>query len=126
MMMAVADRHGQGVGGVRRSHGTAGQQPRDHHRNLFLVGMAGSDHRLLDDHRQILRHRQAAQRRRQQGNAAGHAELEGGGRVLVRQGHLDRRGVRRMGRHHRSDAAMKLQQPLGEFGAGVGDDNAVG
>jgi len=46
--------------------------------------------------------------------------------VTERQAVLDRSGLGAMQRDHLGEAAVQLQQALGEFRLGVGDDNTVG
>jgi len=58
--MRMADRDGQRVGRVGGGDRAARQQPAHHHLHLLLVGMAGPDHRFLDEIGGILGDRQAA------------------------------------------------------------------
>ena len=66
-------------------------------------------------------------RRHQQGHAAGLAELQRGARILVDEGLLDRRLVRRIGGEDRLRAVLQLDQPVGQRAAFASElDAAVG
>jgi len=67
--MGVADRDRQRIGGVLPGIDT-GQKQSDHHGDLVLVGVTGSDDRLFHQVRRILENRQAGPGRRQHDDAA--------------------------------------------------------
>ena len=113
-VVGMADGDRQGIGGVGRLGQTTGQQHADHHLDLLLVGMAGADHRFLDQIGRIFGDRQAGERRHQQHHAAGDAQLQGRGRVLVDEGLLDRGGDGLILLDHRAQAVVQLDQALGQ------------
>ena len=66
-----------------------GQKHADHHAHLRLVAMAGADDAFLHQVRRVFGNRHAGPRRHHHGNAAGLAELERRGRILVDEGRFD-------------------------------------
>ncbi|MCY1558813.1 hypothetical protein D9M68_957810 [compost metagenome] len=68
--MGMADGDSQRIGGVCSLEIGRRQQCLDHELDLSLVGMAGADHRFLDQVGGIFGDRQAPRRRRQQRHAA--------------------------------------------------------
>ena len=123
--MGVADRDGERVGGVGRcrSRSPDSRIRRTIICDLRLVGMAGADHRFLDQVGRIFGDRQPALGRRQQHDAAGDAELQGRGRVLVDKGLLDRGLVGAKALEHGADLAEQRDQPHRQrlIGGGMGD-----
>ena len=84
----VADRHGEGVGGVIRGRHRVEREDRPHHLpDLFLVGAAVAADRLLDSKRASI------QRTRRRRTTRRRARLPGPGRRRVRCGRRRRRTI---------------------------------
>src|SRR3954453_8494488 len=112
--MGVGYRDRQRVGGVWRFRLGLWQQYLEHQQYLVLVGMAGSDHRLLDLVRRILSNRYPEHRRRQHRNSPRLTKLQRGPAVLVDEG-LFNRGFRRIEiAEHGGKPFVDRQQPRGE------------
>ena len=125
-MVRVADGDRQGIGRIGALEGRRRQQDLDHHLDLRLFGMAGADHRFLDQVGGVLAHRQPAQCRRHQHHAARLAQLQRRTRPGGNKGLFHRRLLGRIGVEHLDDAAMQLDQPVGECALDRRRDGAAG
>ena len=113
--MDVADRQGEGVGGVEGDAGAlAGQQRKDHGPDLLLFGLAVADQRLLDEARLVLEDGDGRAGGGGEQDAAGVGELERRGDVFGGEDGLDRDGRRTdLGRGARAAAANRKSSLAG-------------
>ena len=122
----MADRHGEGVGGVALGAVFKVEQDLDHVLDLQLVGVAAADDGLLDLRRRELEHGQAAAGAGDDGSAARLAQLERRIDVAVDE-HLFDRHLHRLvalddGLHFVEDDPQPLRHlPLRRAYAAVGD-----
>ena len=88
-VVRVRHRDGERIGGVVRTRVGLGQKHADHHANLRLVAVAGTDDAFLHYVRRIFGDWHTGPRRHHHGNAPGLAELERRGSILVDERRLD-------------------------------------
>jgi len=124
--MGMGDGDRQRVGGIMARWSGLGQQHAEHHADLRLVAMAGADDGLLDKIRCVFGDQHPGLGGHHEGDAAGLAELQGGGGVLVDEGGLNRRLVRPVCVDHLHHRVMERHQPHGERGRLVGLGRAAG
>src|SRR6516162_6180147 len=125
-VVGVADGDGKRVGGIGARQQCRRQEALHHHLHLRLFRVADAHHRLLDEVGGVFEDGDAARRRREQHHAAGDAELQGGGWVLVDEGLLDSGRIGPKFVEHAVELAEELDQALGERHAGGRVDDTVG
>jgi hypothetical protein len=108
----VAKRDGQRVRRVRPDRVRARKLHPHHVVDLPLVRVARADDGLLDGVRRVFRDRDTGGRRHQHRNAPRLPELQCASPVAVDEGHLDRRGLRRMAGHNRGQLHVERQEAL--------------
>ena len=113
--VGVADRAGEGVGGVEAGAGVEGEEALHHVLDLLLVRLAVADHRLLDLQRGVFGHRQVAGHRAADHRAARLAEQQGGLRVDVDEDLLDRDHVGAVGIDDLAHAVEQGLEAAGEL-----------
>jgi hypothetical protein len=101
----MAKRDGQRVGRVRPDRIGARKLHPHHVVDLPLVRVARADDGLLDGVGRVFGDRDTGGRRHQHRNAPRLPELQRASPVPVDEGHLDRRGLRRMAGHNRGQLA---------------------
>src|SRR5215212_10104138 len=124
--MRVGDGDGERVGGVVARRVGLRQKDTHHRLDLPLLGVPGADDRLLDEVGGIFRHRKPGERRDQERDAAGMAELQRRLRIAVDESLLDGDLVRGKVGDDCGKAVMELAQALGERRLLVRDDGPAG
>src|SRR5262245_11605909 len=124
-MMGVTDRNRERVRRVLGLRIGLRQQHADHHADLALLAVAGAHDGLLHQVGRVFGNRQAGERRHQHGYAARLPELERRRCVLVDEGRLHRRLVRRVRFDHAAQAVVDSKEPPGELRPVVGRERAA-
>ena len=112
----------RGVGALDQA---AREEAANHHLHLVLLGVAGADHGLLHRLGAVLGDRNAEQRRRQQRDAAGIAELEGRRAVAVDVGLLDRGLIRPVLGKQGGQRVVEMAQAVRDAVGGAGGDGGA-
>jgi hypothetical protein len=123
--MGVADGDSERVGGVGALQRGARQQAADHDADLHLVRPARADDRELHRLRPIFGDHEPGQRRHEQRDAAGIAELERRRRIGVDIGFLDGRLLWAVGGDEGGECLMQRAQAARHAVFAVGGHDAV-